>query len=68
MSTQDPVQLRWFKSSYSGGDGGECVEVAADPTTLHVRDSKEHGSPQLAFASAAWSGFLVDVRRRNPSN
>ncbi|MGR3933122.1 DUF397 domain-containing protein [Streptomyces sp. BRA346] len=21
-------ELAWFKSSYSGGDGGECVEVA----------------------------------------
>jgi hypothetical protein len=68
MSSQDPVQLRWFKSSYSSGEGGECVEVAADLTALHVRDSKERGGPQLAFASAAWSGFLVDVRRRNPSN
>ncbi|MCX5101359.1 DUF397 domain-containing protein [Streptomyces sp. NPDC127061] len=23
-------QLHWFKSSYSGGEGGTCVEVAYD--------------------------------------
>ncbi|WNI24228.1 DUF397 domain-containing protein [Streptomyces sp. ITFR-16] len=23
-------QLHWFKSSYSGGEGGACVEVAYD--------------------------------------
>ncbi|MCP3818919.1 DUF397 domain-containing protein [Streptomyces sp. A3M-1-3] len=22
------TELTWFKSSYSGGDGGQCVEVA----------------------------------------
>lgn len=24
----DLAQLHWFKSSYSGDDGGQCVEVA----------------------------------------
>ncbi|MFE1959450.1 DUF397 domain-containing protein [Streptomyces sp. NPDC059479] len=32
MSTEQvstgPAQLAWFKSSYSGSDGGNCVEVA----------------------------------------
>ncbi|MEU9196195.1 DUF397 domain-containing protein [Streptomyces hundungensis] len=23
-------ELEWFKSSYSGSDGGECLEVACD--------------------------------------
>ncbi|NKQ29297.1 DUF397 domain-containing protein, partial [Streptomyces galbus] len=32
--------LQWFKSSYSGSEGGECVEVARSPQTVHVRDSK----------------------------
>jgi hypothetical protein len=30
----------WQKSSYSdGGDGNDCVELAATPTTLHLRES-----------------------------
>ena len=28
MST---TELAWFKSSYSGSDGDDCVEVAASP-------------------------------------
>ncbi|MFE2944279.1 DUF397 domain-containing protein [Streptomyces sp. NPDC059255] len=27
-STDRPSHLAWFKSSYSGTDGGNCVEVA----------------------------------------
>ncbi|WP_240797780.1 DUF397 domain-containing protein [Streptomyces sp. F001] len=32
--------LEWFKSSYSGDEGGACIEVALQPTTIHIRDSK----------------------------
>ncbi|MEU0745675.1 DUF397 domain-containing protein, partial [Streptomyces albogriseolus] len=40
---QSRAQLHWFKSSYSGGAGGECLEVAASLTSVHVRDSKDTG-------------------------
>ncbi|WP_406393070.1 DUF397 domain-containing protein [Streptomyces sp. NBC_00887] len=52
--------LRWFKSSYSG-DQGECVEVAASPHAVHVRDSKDLTVPPLALSPAAWSAFLGRV-------
>ncbi|MET7678432.1 DUF397 domain-containing protein [Streptomyces seoulensis] len=42
MNVDKPSELTWFKSSYSAGDGGQCVEVAACPATIHVRDSKQH--------------------------
>ncbi|MPY65010.1 DUF397 domain-containing protein, partial [Streptomyces spongiae] len=32
--------LEWFKSSYSSGEGGACLELAVHPTTIHIRDSK----------------------------
>ncbi|MEU1311350.1 DUF397 domain-containing protein [Streptomyces cinnamoneus] len=49
----------WFKSSYSDGEGGgECVEVALTPRTVHVRDSKRKQGPQLSIPPAAWGGFL----------
>ncbi|MEU7292008.1 DUF397 domain-containing protein [Streptomyces exfoliatus] len=54
------VDLAWFKSSYSGPEGGECVEVAAQPTAVHIRDSKNPDGPQLAVSPAAWAAF-VDV-------
>jgi hypothetical protein len=51
--------LKWFKSSYSGSDGGDCVEVAAHPGAVHVRDSKDPEIPGLTFAPAAWSAFTA---------
>ncbi|MFE6063705.1 DUF397 domain-containing protein [Streptomyces sp. NPDC056431] len=67
MKREQGDRLHWFKSSYSGGDGGECVEIAADPMEIHVRDSKERGGPQLAFARDAWAGFVADVGRSRSS-
>ncbi|MFF7039141.1 DUF397 domain-containing protein [Streptomyces massasporeus] len=61
MNTEQPARLDWFKSSYSSGEGGACVEVADDATAIHVRDSKDHGGPQLAFGRSAWSGFVADL-------
>ncbi|OKK11564.1 DUF397 domain-containing protein [Streptomyces sp. CB02400] len=49
----------WFKSSYSSSsEGDSCVEIATEPGTVHVRDSKVTEGPHLAFAPAAWVGFL----------
>ncbi|WP_327402650.1 DUF397 domain-containing protein [Streptomyces sp. NBC_01288] len=34
------TELRWQKSSFSGGaEGNECVEVAATPGMIHLRES-----------------------------
>ncbi|MFD9715755.1 DUF397 domain-containing protein [Streptomyces sp. NPDC056500] len=63
MNTERFTRLDWFKSSYSGDEGGECVEVAAATATVHIRDSKESGGPQLAFTRAAWAGFVTEVGR-----
>lgn len=50
--------LRWFKSSYSGDEGGNCLEVAAHPTAIHIRDSKTPDAPHLTVAPEAWTAFL----------
>ncbi|MEU3251762.1 DUF397 domain-containing protein [Streptomyces sp. NPDC006997] len=64
MNTAEPARLVWYKSSYSGNEGGECLEVAADVTTVRIRDSKKRGdSPQLAFTRGAWAGFVADLGR-----
>lgn len=54
--------LQWFKSSYSGSEGGNCIEVAAQPSTVHVRDSKNAG-PTLTVAPGAWAAFVGLVRQ-----
>ncbi|MGX1131928.1 hypothetical protein RKD49_004118 [Streptomyces glaucescens] len=57
----DASGLAWFKSSYSSGpDGDSCVEVAAGPGTVHVRDSKyRDAGPRLALALEAWADFVA---------
>ncbi|WP_404815416.1 DUF397 domain-containing protein [Streptomyces thermolineatus] len=50
--------LIWFKSSHSGDQGGNCVEVAAAPGTVHVRDSKDREGGSLAFTPEAWAAFV----------
>ncbi|MFI6804452.1 DUF397 domain-containing protein [Streptomyces luteogriseus] len=56
----DASELAWFKSSYSSGnDGNSCVELALTPGTVHVRDSKRFGGPQLALAPEAWADFVT---------
>ncbi|MEU1348923.1 DUF397 domain-containing protein [Streptomyces sp. NPDC005786] len=49
---------KWFKSSYSGEDSGNCIEVATRPHTIHVRDSKDLTVPALALSPTAWVRFL----------
>ncbi|MEU3406845.1 DUF397 domain-containing protein [Streptomyces sp. NPDC006670] len=49
--------LKWVKSSYSGSNGGNCVEVATTPTTIHVRDSKVEDGPVLDLAPASWAAL-----------
>ncbi|MFF0381985.1 DUF397 domain-containing protein [Streptomyces sp. NPDC004286] len=60
MNVEMPSDLTWFKSSYSSGDGGQCVEVATCPSTIHVRDSKQTPAtaPTLSVPTTAWRAFL----------
>ncbi|MFP8944464.1 DUF397 domain-containing protein [Streptomyces fenghuangensis] len=50
--------LVWFKSSYSGTEGGQCVEVAAGTAAVHVRDSKAVAGPVLTVSREAWAEFV----------
>lgn len=54
MSTSE---LAWFKSSYSGGSGDNCVEVAVRTEAVLVRDSKDTRRQALAVSWGAWSAF-----------
>ncbi|MFJ9732113.1 DUF397 domain-containing protein [Streptomyces sp. NPDC101169] len=50
--------LAWFKSSYSGTEGGQCVEVAPDTAAVHVRDSKAVAGAVLTVSREAWAEFV----------
>ncbi|UYQ65023.1 DUF397 domain-containing protein [Streptomyces peucetius] len=56
MST---TEMAWFKSSYSGGGGDNCIEVAVRPKTVLVRDSKDTQRRPLAVSPDAWSAFTT---------
>lgn len=51
-------QLAWFKSSYSGTAGDNCVEVAVTEQAIHVRDSKDVTRPHFTFGREEWSRFV----------
>ncbi|GAB0101166.1 hypothetical protein JMUB6875_01300 [Nocardia sp. JMUB6875] len=55
-------ELEWRKSTYSGGSGGECVEVAFAADQVGVRDSKDPAGPALVFAGREWDAFTAGVR------
>jgi hypothetical protein len=57
--SQGGSRLLWIKSSYSSEEGGECVEVAACPHAIHVRDSKDTARPGLAIGQDAWEIFVA---------
>ncbi|WP_329573220.1 DUF397 domain-containing protein [Streptomyces sp. NBC_01361] len=61
VSPSSPA-LSWFKSSYSGGNTTECVEVAVAPAGVCIRDSKRTAGPHLEVSAEAWSRFVATSR------
>ncbi|MET1075688.1 MAG: DUF397 domain-containing protein [Umezawaea sp.] len=53
--------LIWRKSSYSGANESDCVEVAFPAVGVAVRDSKNTTGPVLAFPLVQWREFLARV-------
>jgi hypothetical protein len=51
----------WFRSSYSNGAGGECVECASTVDGVLVRDSKGETGLVITLGSDTWRTFLDGV-------
>jgi hypothetical protein len=63
----DLTGAQWRKSTKSGNNGGDCVEVADNlPGVVLVRDSKDRDGGALAFAPASWVGFVALAKRIGP--
>ncbi|MEO3814120.1 DUF397 domain-containing protein [Sphaerisporangium sp. B11E5] len=63
----DLRNAEWRKSSFSGDEGGNCVEVAWGPAGLvAVRDSKDTGGAVVMCARREWSLFLGAVKAGIP--
>jgi len=53
----------WRKSSYSGGQGGSCIEVASTPSLVAVRDTTQKGTgPVLRISPTDWSRFINGIK------
>ena len=55
---QPVPESAWFRSSYSTGSGGECVEVASWLGHTRVRDSKAEAGPIVRLTPNAWTEFV----------
>ncbi|MGW3645058.1 DUF397 domain-containing protein [Streptomyces sp. NPDC000878] len=62
MTAPPAPALSWFKSSYSGGSGTECVECARMADGTLVRDSKLARGPVVAVRGQAWQMFIGALR------
>ncbi|MCC3769611.1 DUF397 domain-containing protein [Streptomyces sp. UNOC14_S4] len=60
--TLAPSITVWAKSSYSSGQGGQCLEWPSQTTPQHtplpIRDSKHPQGPALTFPAHTWSSFV----------
>lgn len=64
----DLSRALWRKSSRSGSNGGNCVEVATNiPGIVAVRDSKDPNGPSLTFDPNAWTAFTKAIKRDFPN-
>lgn len=52
----------WYKSSYSSGAEGNCVEISPLTGAVGIRDSKDKEGPALLVSTTSWSMFIADVQ------
>ena len=52
------MESNWRKSSHSGSNGGECIEVASAGGSVLVRDTTARSGPALVFTAEAWRAFI----------
>jgi hypothetical protein len=65
VNTPDLTHALWHKSTRSGGNGGQCVEVADNlPHIVAVRDTKNRDGGTLTFTPDAWIAFVDGVKDR----
>lgn len=56
------VGEQWRKASYSGSNGGACVEVGRGDRAVLVRDTTNREAGSIDFSTTAWSEFLATVK------
>jgi Domain of unknown function (DUF397) len=59
----ESTDMNWRKSSYSGGNGGSCVEVGNVTESILIRDTTDRTGPALRFTPDSWRQFAGQVKR-----
>ncbi|WP_405697981.1 DUF397 domain-containing protein [Streptomyces coelicoflavus] len=68
MREYDLTNAHWRKSTYSNGEGGNCLEVTDGvPGVIPVRDSKVTNGPVVVVGSGAWTAFVRTVGATRPT-
>jgi hypothetical protein len=62
MEGTDHALTTWRKSTYSGGNGSDCVEVGETERAVVVRDTKDRAGAVLTFAPGAWRRFAATIK------
>jgi hypothetical protein len=52
----------WRKSTYSGTNGGDCVEAADMNGRILVRDTTDRGGVVLTISPDTWRRFTASLR------
>ncbi|MEU9887473.1 DUF397 domain-containing protein [Sphaerisporangium sp. NPDC051011] len=57
------TKVKWIKSSYSTGNGGECVELAVlHDDGMAIRDSKRPHGAVLRVPATEWVAFRTSLK------
>ena len=56
------MEGNWRKSSYSGDNGGACVEITSSAEVVLVRDTSDRGGPVVTFPAEAWQSFTTSIK------
>jgi hypothetical protein len=59
------MDVTWRKSSYSGGNGGNCIEVGAHADHVLVRDTKDRQGAVLTVDPNTWRRFADQVKKEH---
>lgn len=65
MTARAELHTAWRKSSHSGGDTYDCVEVAFGRKAVAVRDSKQPDGGHLKLTPAGFRALLAHVVRES---
>ncbi len=62
MEGTEHALTAWRTSTYSGGNGSNCVEVGGAGRAVAVRDTKDRAGTVLTFGPAAWRRFAATIK------